>query len=587
MMQKRKLPKNDRLCVRLVGGKDQSGHHERSRQFDLRNLRDGRKGERGYSGRPGLSTQIVSESVLRKLSAGKRQNAAVWLWAISHFWRSLDAYEASHPGERIDDVVQLVGAVWENFQVFMDAESRTRIAFVVYKYCRDAVQAVLQEKKIGVELPSNPFGPRLKGRARRRITQSPYDADTELKVAEALRAHRHAVLDRIARANALADRGADPAETLAKSAGKQGKEFRLLWTPENTARFVRDEVLQRFPDWNGFRQLYGFESRRIPMPPAAEPVKLPQNSKDDVVLYTKAFGNGAGLGASYRNFLPTYHDLATWPVEMIHAAGLNGQPAMDFDRGDWYERIGPDAVMMFTSKTRSGGKAIEFRSATGPDSAFGILSSALGITKRPHDWVVRELDGLNSLPPSKRSARVEERIDELEQFRERVWLCLRLIPLGVTALTTGWSALWHTTNMILQKRGVLEAGRPFEWSGRRTRDSFAYDVWLSKRCLPTVKSSLHHDDGTRTENYLDHPISRDEEAVTLVQIVQHVRADLVYVARTGRRAGPEGSDGPEATAAAAALATMTMFGPARAWLEAEAPTEILRLLSDSLLPEPE
>jgi len=273
---------------------------------------------------------------------------------------------------------------------------------------------------------------------------------------------------------------------------------------------------------------------------------------------------------------------------MIHAAGLNGQPSFDFDRDDWYEQIGPDSVMMFTSKTRSVGKTIEFQSAMGPDSPFGILTSSLKITKPLHDYVLGELDWLNGLPRSRISRRVHEQIEELESLKGRVWLCLRLLPLGISALKSDYSPLWNMTNMLLQKRGVLEKGRPFEWSGKRARDSFAYDVWRATNgSLAAVRSGLHHDKSTQTENYMDHPLGREEEGVALAQILQQVRADLAEAARTGHRPGANSVDSSVIAAPVMPPASMMLFGPARSWLEGEAPGEVLELLSDSLFPEHE
>lgn len=581
MVRKIVLPPDDRLCLVLLGTTNVAGHHEPPHPCDLRSLRDGRKGNTGYSGRPGLTEQIVSDKCLRSLSVERPHSVSVWLWSFGYLWRALDKREMGNPYDRADTLATLVGPAWTEFMAGLRAIKETT-ASQIYGMCRSTVQEALVDSGSSHELPANPFRT-TDGRSERRASVSPYDEATEAKLMQELRSLRHELVDRFDMANALADSGEEPATTLGRCAGSTGAAFKSIWTPSNTARLIRDVALPQLLNWADFKERFGFEAKKLQLPPTAPPVKLMTNVRPGSI-YEKSFGTGNGLGALYRNFVPVLLDLVTFPVEVICAAGLNGQPTVDFDRYDWHERIGPDRVMMHTVKIRGGGNTISFSSGMGPDTPFGIVSSAIRITKPLHEYVLAELERLRSLPRSEITEVVEARIDELQSLERRVWLCLALLPLSVTALKSDTSPTWNMINMRLAQRGVTENGKPFKWSSRRLRDAVAYDTYTkSEYSLLAVKEILNHASKNTAAHYLEHPLSRSQEALALAMIMRQVRADLHHVAKTGTRPGPASPTQPSVASVVPAKlpsVSMTMFGPARGWLSADAPVEVRELFGD-------
>ena len=484
-----------------------------------------------------------------------------WKWTLGHLWKSTDEHERASGCERVDDVRTLVGAPWNAFKSYLNVPKRADFARNVYRYASDAVQTALGNCGIDHELPKNPFP---HPPSRRRETESPYSAEIKADTLDALRELRHETIQRIDRANAFADTGQDPIETLAAWEAADHDRFDTIWTPENCARLVRDHAMPDLLGKTAFENRYGIKRIRFLQKLfEAEPMRGSDHGATPTDF----------CGALYRVFLPIAADFASWPKELILKAGINQQPAFDFNRHDWYERVGPDRVVMFTRKTRAGGKIVDFGSDMGPDDPFGIVDTAIRLSEPVHKMVCRELDQLQSLAASEVTESVDRRIQELRALRNRVWLVMRRRPLDPTALTTSFPILGRLTNERLHARGLTEHDKPFRWSSRKARDSFAHEVWQkSGRFLPAVAEALHNTPPVAAD-YVNHPLSRRQDAMLLLQIWESMREDLAHLLKHGHRPEPARVENVPRPALA-----MTMFGPAREWLLSTAPDSLRALL---------
>lgn len=451
------LPTRDKLVVTLPAGMTKGGQYNASHQFDLRALRDGRTEITGrsaaFSGRPRLASQICSQARIAVLAASSRQTVAVWFWAVSHLWRSLDLWEKKNPAQKINDVTKIPGPVWEHFAVTLADKSKDKFSFQVYDLCATAVEEALSVQGTAESLPTNPMPKRDRPGARRR-KESPYSAETEKAIHAAFRSERHAVTTRIDRANAVADTGDDPNDILGRERSRKRREPHTVWTLPNRLNFFRHAVLPEMLNFADFQKKFSFQSGLIGVDPLAVPVK-PEGYSDPDATMVKSFGNGNGLGALYRNFVPANIDLFSFVGE-LQFCGFNLQTCMDIDRDHWFEPLSNDRVVIFSRKIRAGGKYVDVESGTGPDTPYGIIREAIRITEPLHDFVVRELRRLEHLPVSAKTKQVLQRIDELNGLRKRVWLTIRLQPIGVSHLNYSTSNLWSMARKLLAIHNVEE-----------------------------------------------------------------------------------------------------------------------------------
>lgn len=553
--------KDDPLCVVCGDTYDTAGHYVPAFFIDLRCFRDGRNGEDGYAGRPNLTAQILRPAFLGEISRMPEATSRRWKWAIGHLWKSIDGHEDVSGCGRVDDVRVLVDRPWKAFKLYLRAEKRADFAHMVYKMLRKVVAAALEDCGVVHFLPKNPFPV---PPSRRRETESPYDAGTTASALEALAEARRGTIGRIERAEAMADAGDDPETTLAR--WKTGREeFHAVWTPENTARLIRDHAMPRLLCQRPFERQYRVARERV----------LRQLADAGGLGGDAAFSPSFN-GALYRPFLPVAADFASWPTELVLRTGINLQAAFDFDRADWFERVGPDQVIMFTRKTRKGGKIVEVDSDMGPDSPFAIVDAAIRSSRRAHEMVSRELDELQSLPAHDITESIDRRIQTLRKLSSRVWLVLRRRPLEIAALTTSYWRFRTLTNQLLLERGVGEGEEAFEWSSRRARDGFAYDLFRKAGLsLPAVSDGLHQDSPQLSAAYVDHPLSRKEDTLVLLRIWETMRSDLLHLARHGRRPEP-----PPVEDASRPALSVSLFGPAAEWLASKAPPGVADLFRD-------
>jgi hypothetical protein len=542
---------------------DSAGHFVPEYDCDLRDLRDGKKGVNGFSGRPGLASQIVNEDFLVWLSGLARMSVYAVKWSLNHLWKSLDGHEEKSGCERVDDVRLLIKAPWSSFRADLSRVGGDRRAGRLYYFASKSVQRAVNRIGLDHELPKNAYWGAFRQTAQRRLEESPYDAETEEKLLEAFANHRHKVIERIDRHNALADAGDDPKETLARSQAAGHSEFDRVWTVENSARFIRDHAMLDFTPTKRFEAIYGpriLQRLHEFFPPNSD---VPGMS---------------GAGALYGAFLPKFADFTTWPREIVLKAGINEQAAYDFDRTDWYEQVGPNRALMHTRKIRKKGNVVEFGSDMGPDDPWGIVASAIRLGQPHHDRLTRELDRLEALPAKQATKKkLRRRIQRLKALQSRVWLALGLRAFDIKALTSRSLDL-HRTNNLLRGCGLTEGEGPLEWSPRRARDGFGYDLWLdSDRFLPAVVEGMHHERSGQSSDYLEHPLSRQEDAIALLQIWEKMRKDLYHLAEHGRRPGPDPLE-----VVVPSLQSMTLFGPAREWLASGAPGDVLQLLGSPL-----
>jgi hypothetical protein len=522
MMKRPSLPKNDPLCVLLTARISKSGHPIRAHHFDLRALRDGRKAQPGkteaYSGRPLLAAQICSADRREMLSRASRQTVAVFFWAHSYFFRFLDVWEAANPGQLVDDVGSINGQVWEEFSVYLAADEYRDFAYQVYDLCSKSLKAALRAEGLD-ELPNNPFPSRTKT-PKRRLVDSPYAPELERDMITAFRHTRKAVLERINSSHLLADTGDDPAKTLKRAKSCQRGSFNVVWTKPNILRFVRERLIPVMTNFAEFNDLYEFRAHLIGIAPDAIAVK-PDGYVKAGARTVKKFGTGDGLGALYRNLLPTHIDLVAFVAELVFVHGWNLQSVIDIDRTNYFEKTGPETCTIFSRKIRAGGKYVESESGFGPDSAFAIIQAAIGITQPLHDYVLRELARLNALPENHRTDDVLTRIGELTSMQNRVWLTLRLLPLDVAQLSYSTSNFWGMANSLLALHNVKENGQPVKWSGRRVRDGYADDHYVASGFrVEAVQAALHHANVAQSDDYLEHPSGKDREIASIHECLE-------------------------------------------------------------------
>jgi hypothetical protein len=249
----------------------------RAKVLELRHLADSRKraggNVRAHSGRPNLASQCILAKG-KSIAVRGRMVADDWARSLSYFWRTLDRIEADKPGlERVDDVRQIPGDVWDEFckRLDDDDEIGTRKA-EIYRYCSDTVTAACARLEVRTRLPENPHDTRVA--SKRRSVEGPYSKELNERIVEVLRAERKRVEARFALANALAAKHTDSLLDYTSRDDWSFRKYRDVVTPENVLHFVKTELLPWIPNFTEFEARYGFQPRKMGLPSDAMPVRL-------------------------------------------------------------------------------------------------------------------------------------------------------------------------------------------------------------------------------------------------------------------------------------------------------------------------
>jgi hypothetical protein len=499
----------------VLGRRGKSGHYEKGCDFDLRHLRDGRKARasrKAHSGRPELAAEIMGASI-ELLSRLNRRAVRKFIRSVSYFWRALDAIETNDPTmPPVHCLRDLTDETWSRFCWHLNADAEVERKAVIYQECRRAVLAAFAAAGVAVELPDSWFA--WNPASTRRSFEPPYSADLEARMMKAFRKERHRTERRLDEANRLADEGLPPAETLALIGPPVGWHRLAVFTPQNTLRFVRDELLRSIPDTDEFERLYGFQPPRIGLPPDAISIKrqVTVNPKSSV---KKAFGSGLGLSALYRWFVPLQFDIIPFICELVHLDGFNLSPVLALDRKRWY--LGDPAsgsVTIVSRKARSGGQPLYVQSGTGPNSAYQIISRAIRLTQPLHDHVIGRLSQLRAAP---RNEDEEREMDELRELERSVWLALTTRPIGVIGMTDN-PGFFGIVNELLKRHSVDENGRAVKWSAKRVRDGYAEEVHVESGYSPrALQNAMVHAQIETSGRYLHQPRNDLREVGMLVR----------------------------------------------------------------------
>uniref|UniRef100_UPI00056FFC91 hypothetical protein n=1 Tax=Bradyrhizobium elkanii TaxID=29448 RepID=UPI00056FFC91 len=498
--------KSDPLSVEVdavPASRSKTGLMRRAYSFDFTALRDGRdESGRGaaFTGRPGLAAEIgAAIQAYAETHSPPKGTIELMRTACSHLWLSLDEYEERNPGvDRIDSIAQLPGEVWISF---CRALSRLSQGHAHSLYA--CMTMLLRRAEPDMHFPAQPFVQKHIGA--RRETTDPYSEETAEAIKSAFRKDRYALLARIENANALADKGDAPAKTLERYHAKS-EPFDDVWTPENTLRFVRDELLPELPNQETILRRYGVWTVQIGMEPDA-PIPVPVEGQP---IRSSAFANGAGLIGLYRHFVPTYRDLVPLACEAIALDGANPQCVLDYDREDCMRNcVDSDLIALHSRKSRAQGKVIEFISSKQPDSHAGIIATALRVTKPLSAYLDIELDRLPAEGPRAGA-------EHLEFLQKRVWLTLKARDVGV-----GWlrqdNDFRRAANEVLTRHQVKENGVQVRWDSRRFRDRKAATVFDMEKSLEQVRIALNQSCLNMPDLYVTTPARKRSDAEFLRQ----------------------------------------------------------------------
>lgn len=493
-------------AVRVEGSLDASGHWRRSYEVSMAALALGRKPGhvQGYRGRPVMARAVIG--ALRNVigcASPPRTVLYLWLQAMSHLWKSLDAFELENPGSSIDDLAALDGAPWLAFLFALGARGE-KFADRIHYACRETLNRAFADAGCVQLIRPSPFS--AKGRSENRKTQRPYSRAFERKMLEAFRADRKEVEDRFTESYRVAETGDPTAEQRYVRNCRGGVVLPTIWKRPEILRFARDQLLETLPDKVAFRKRYGFKHDGIGCPPNA-PVPVPLDGKAP-----KQFQRGLGLGlaALYRNFVPTERDIVPFMCELACHDGWNMETIRDIDRRDWYEGNPADGkVFIFSRKMRAEGELQTIESTTAPDSPYALITSALRNTELLHGWVVRRIRQLEAM---RATPAVTREIDQLREIVNRVWLLLRLDKTRVDAVTVDDNQFFDIASEILQRRGVDEDGKPGRWAGQRLRNQVAYAIFEDTDFdIDSLCAVLGHSDIGMSDYYLDHPDTDEHE----------------------------------------------------------------------------
>lgn len=522
---------DDVLKFTVRARRSKSGHQYRAKKMDLRHLRDGRTAEGGqmaHSGRPELALQVVRPAQDR-LMIGGTSHAQRFVRSVSYLWRFCDHLEASDPSVgKIDDVRMIPGAIWHTFTDHLaEDENVVSNQTTIYTCCAEMVIRACSALGVAISLPSNASD--RQPSSKRRTVEIPYTATQTREIVCAFRAERVRIQERIQLAHRLADcmtdrladRSAVDLMTVILSEGKLSRrENGSLLTPEHILHFVKTQLLSSLPDWTGFQDRYGFEPRLIGLAPDAMSLKL---RDDQATCVRKRRGEGTGLGALYRWFLPTLFDLVPFICELVHLTAGNLQTILDIDRNNWY-RGHPDteAVIVASRKARARGALVSWDSETdADDTIYSIVKSAIEATAPLHGIVLARLNELRKAPRTPDRA---AEIDRLLPLRNRVWISLSTRAIGPIGIEQ--RDFHRIANEILRRHDVKENGQPLAWSARRVRDGAAEEEAGAKRVSPAkVQRKLQQASPRMGVAYLEQPRMAGHGTKLIVQRVSELMDD--------------------------------------------------------------
>ncbi len=506
--------------------RSKSGHQYRAMKMDLRHLRDGRTAEGGqaaHSGRPELALQVVRPAQ-DSLMVGGRSHAQRFIRSVSYFWRFCDNLEASDPSVgKIDDVRMIPGTIWDTFTDHLaEDEQVVSNQTTIYNGCAEMVIRACSALGAAISLPSNASD--CQPSSKRRTVEIPY---TEIQTREIVRAfgvERVRTQERIQLAHRLADRIPDGENvdlmTVISGGTLSRREHGSLLTRENILHFVKTQLLSTLPDRMNFQSRYGFQPRVIGLAPDVMSLKL---REDMATCVQRRRGEGMGLSALYRWFVPTLFDLVPFICELVHLTAGNLQTILDIDRNDWYRgHPNTEAVIVASRKARARGALVSWDSETDTDDTiYCIIKSAIEATVPLHGIVLARLNELRKAPRTPERA---AQIDRLLPLRNRVWISLSTRAIGPIGIEQ--KDFHRIANEILRRHGVKENGQPLTWSARRVRDGSAEEEAGAKRLSPAkVQRKLQQASPRMAVAYLEQPRVAGRGTKLIVQRVSELMDD--------------------------------------------------------------
>jgi hypothetical protein len=517
---------DDVLKFTVRARRSKSGHQYRAKKMDLRHLRDGRTAEGGqmaHSGRPELALQVVRPAQDR-LVIGGTSHAQRFVRSVSYLWRFCDQLEASDPSVgKIDDVRMIPGAIWHTFTDHLaEDEQVVSNQTTIYTCCAEMVIRACSALGVAISLPSNASDHQPS--SKRRTVEIPYTATQTREIVCAFRAERVRTQERIQLANRVADRVPDESTvdlmTVISEGKLSGREHGSLLTRENILHFVKTQLLSSLPDRMSFQNRYGFQPRLIGLAPNAMSLKL---REDLATCVQRRRGEGMGLSALYRWFVPTLFDLIPFICELVHLTAGNLQTILDIDRNDWYRgHPNTEAVIVASRKARARGALISWDSETdADDTIYSIVKSAIEATAPLHGIALARLNELRKAPRTPDRA---AEIDRLLPLRNRVWISLSTRAIGPIGIEQ--KDFHRIANEILRRHDVKENGQPLAWSARRVRDGSAEEEAGAKRLSPAkVQRKLQQASPRMAVAYLEQPRVAGRGTKLIVQRVSELMDD--------------------------------------------------------------